>query len=83
MKTIYKIAFGMLCICGLLLGACTDFEELNTDPSKSSSTDPNQQLSMIQLQTWGHWQMCQPYPFRTIYAGRLEHHQLWRTVSQK
>ncbi len=63
MKTIYKIAFGMLCICGLLLGACTDFEELNTDPSKSSSTDPNQQLSMIQLQTWGHWQMCQPYPF--------------------
>lgn len=39
MKTIYKIAFGMLCICGLLLGACTDFEELNTDPSKSSSTD--------------------------------------------
>lgn len=63
MKTIYKIAFGILCICGLLLGACTDFEELNTDPSKSSSTDPNQQLSMIQLQTWGHWQMCQPYPF--------------------
>ena len=63
MKTIYKITFGILCICGLLLGACTDFEELNTDPSKSSSTDPNQQLSMIQLQTWGHWQMCQPYPF--------------------
>lgn len=63
MKTIYKITLGILCICGLLLGACTDFEELNTDPSKSSSTDPNQQLSMIQLQTWGHWQMCQPYPF--------------------
>lgn len=83
MKTIYKIAFGILCICGLLLGACTDFEELNTDPSKSSSTDPNQQLSMIQLQTWGHWQMCQSGCFCTIYAGRLEHHQLWRTVSQK
>lgn len=63
MKTIYKITFGMLCICSLLLGACTDFEELNTDPSKSTSTDPNNQLSMIQLQTWGHWQMCQPYPF--------------------
>lgn len=63
MKTINRITFGMLCICSLLLGACTDFEELNTDPSKSSATDPNNQLSMIQLQTWGHWQMCQPYPF--------------------
>lgn len=63
MRTIYKITFGMLCLCSFLLTACTDFEELNTDPSKAATTDPNHQLSMIQLQTWGHWQMCQPYPF--------------------
>lgn len=63
MRTIYKITFGVLCLCSLLLTACTDFEELNTDPSKAATTDPNHQLSMIQLQTWGHWQMCQPYPF--------------------
>ena len=80
MKTIYKIAFGMLCICGLLLGACTDFEELNTDPSKSSSTDPNQQLgTLANVPALSILSGC----FRTIYAGRLEHHQLWRTVSQK
>lgn len=63
MRTIYKITFGVLCLCSLLLTACTDFEELNTDPSKAATTNPNHQLSMIQLQTWGHWQMCQPYPF--------------------
>ena len=63
MKTIYKITLGMLCFCTLLLSACTDFEELNTDPSKSSKVDPNYQLSTIQLQTWGDWQMCQPYIF--------------------
>lgn len=63
MRTIYKITFGVLSLCSLLLTACTDFEELNTDPSKAATTDPNHQLSMIQLQTWGHWQMCQPYPF--------------------
>lgn len=63
MRTIYKITFGVLSLCSLLLTACTDFEELNTDPSKAATTDPNHQLSMIQLQTLGHWQMCQPYPF--------------------
>lgn len=63
MKTIYKFIFGLLCVCGFLLSACTDFEELNTDPSKSTSVDPNFQLSMIQLQTWGNWQMGQPYTF--------------------
>lgn len=39
MKTIYKITFGILCICGLLLGACTDFEELiQTLPSRPLPT---------------------------------------------
>lgn len=63
MKTIYKLTFGLLCMCSILLTACTDFEELNTDPSKSSTADPNYQLSLIQLQTWGNWQMGQPYTF--------------------
>lgn len=63
MKTIHKIIIGLCGVFGLLFGSCTDFEELNTDPSKAVSVDPNQQLSLIQLQTWGNWQMCQPYTF--------------------
>ena len=63
MKTIHKIIIGLLGICSLTISACTDFEELNTDPSKSISVDPNQQLALVQLRTWSNWQMCQPYTF--------------------
>jgi hypothetical protein len=42
--------------------ACSDsyFEELNTNPTKATSIDPNAQLAFIELQTWGDWELSEP-----------------------
>ncbi|MFA6677240.1 MAG: SusD/RagB family nutrient-binding outer membrane lipoprotein [Bacteroidales bacterium] len=64
MKTIYKITLGLICVSSLLFSACsTDFNDLNTDPSKANTVDPNYQLSYVELQSWGDWQLSQSYTF--------------------
>lgn len=47
----------------LALASCTDFDELNTNPTKSTTIDPNSQLSYTQLMTWGDWMTVQTYAF--------------------
>lgn len=72
MKTIYA-KFSLILLCVMSFAACTDFDELNTDPTKSNNINPNPQLSMVQLQTWGSWQMSQPYTF--YLSGFIQHMQ--------
>ncbi len=35
--------------------SCNDFDELNNDPTKWTKVDPNNQLTYVQLLTWGDW----------------------------
>lgn len=58
----------------VLLTACKSFDELNTNPTKSSTIDPNSQLSYAQLMTWGDWMTVQTYtyycaPFTQLMQG--------------
>lgn len=63
-------------ICFVLLwgaAACTDFEELNTNPTKATSIDPNAQLAYIELQTWGNWEMAEPlYAYCASFVQHLQ-----------
>jgi len=43
------------------LGSCSNLNEMNIDPSRSSSLDPNYQLTQIQARTWGDWILTDPY----------------------
>lgn len=66
MKTIVYKTLRNLAVLAILLSigtSCTDFEDLNRDPNKSSNLDPNTQLTTIQLQTFGNTQLVQPYAF--------------------
>lgn len=62
----------VLCILILLLAmiGCTDFEELNQDPTKATSIDPNAQLSNSLLCIGGDWGMAQPFAF--YYSGFVQ-----------
>lgn len=63
MKSLYKILFISICIVSLTVTSCRDYDELNTNPTKSSTVDPNSQLTYVQLMTWGDW-----VPNYTYYA---------------
>ena len=72
--------FFIYAIIVLLGSACTDFEEMNTDPSKSPSIDPNVQLTMCQLQTWGNWRGSQSFTF--YLSGFMQYQQGdWNSTS--
>ncbi len=45
----------------ILSPSCNDFDELNEDPTKWTSVDPNNQLTYVQLLTWGDWAPCYTY----------------------
>ena len=53
----------LLVVSALFFGACSDeyLENLNTDPSKAATIDPNAQLTTAQLQTYGDLGMVEIY----------------------
>lgn len=63
-KHINKIFTALLLI--IFLAGCKDFEELNTNPTKSAVVNPNAQLSYVQLLSWGDWTMNEPF---NSYSG--------------
>jgi len=63
----FAIVFMMILQCI----ACKPFDELNTDPTKSSSMDPNMQLSYVQLSTYG---MVEPITAIQSYASSFVQH---------
>ena len=78
------------CTC-LFAAACSNeyMEDLNTDPSKAATIDPNAQLTTAELQTYGSLDMVDAYKRISlcIYAaihGMLEHHQLrWTSYGRQ
>lgn len=66
MKTYMKCTAYVAVIVSLLLcTSCTDFEELNTNPTKSTIVNPNSQLAYVQLWTYGDamvWETGGEYP---------------------
>lgn len=53
----------LLVVSALFITACSDeyLENLNTDPSKAATIDPNAQLTTAQLQTYGSLDMVEIY----------------------
>lgn len=53
----------LLTICAVAVSSCSDsyMENLNTDPSKANSIDPNAQLTTAELQTYGDLGMVEMY----------------------
>lgn len=49
--------------CALFFASCSDeyMENMNTDPSKAATIDPNAQLTTAQLQTYGDLRMMEIY----------------------
>lgn len=49
--------------CALFFASCSDeyMENMNTDPSKAATIDPNAQLTTAQLQTYGDFSMMEIY----------------------
>lgn len=61
-------------ILGLLLcTSCNDFDDLNTNPTKSPTLDPNSQLAYVQLLVSGDWLTMEPYQF--YYSSFIQHLQ--------
>lgn len=77
---IHKILFSVI---GLLLCAsCSNdyMEDLNTDPSKAATIDPNNQLTTAQLQTYGDLDLTET--FRSyIYAFTQHTMGCWNTTN--
>lgn len=55
MKRIHTLLLAGLLGISSTWQACSDFDELNTNPTKSSGVNPNSQLTYVQLLTWGDW----------------------------
>lgn len=55
MKKYQLYIAGLMVAASSLLGACSDdyMSDLNTDPTKASTIDPNAQLTTAELQTYG------------------------------
>lgn len=73
-KYLISISLAAAAAALVLLSSCTDFEELNTNPTKSTGVDPNSQLTYAQLMTWGDWLTVQTYayycaPFAQLMQG--------------
>lgn len=63
----------LLVVSALFTGGCSDeyLENLNTDPSKAATIDPNSQLTTAQLQTYGDLGMVEIY--RNYLFGFNQH----------
>jgi len=72
----------MLVTSVLFFAGCTDqyMENMNTDPSKASSVDPNAQLTTAQLQTYGDLGMVEIYR-NYLYAFNQQLMGCWNTTN--
>jgi hypothetical protein len=72
----------MLVAFVLFITACTDeyMENMNTDPSKAASIDPNAQLTTAQLQTYGDLGMVEIYR-NYLYAFNQHLMGCWNTTN--
>lgn len=63
------LAAAVLALTGLSVGSCSDeyLSDLNTDPSKAATIDPNAQLTTAQLQTYGDLGQVEIY--RNYHCG--------------
>ncbi|MFT4072911.1 MAG: SusD/RagB family nutrient-binding outer membrane lipoprotein [Dysgonamonadaceae bacterium] len=66
----------------MLLTACSDeyMENMNTDPSKAATIDPNAQLTTAQLQTYGDLGMVEIYR-NYLYAFNQQLMGCWNTTN--
>ncbi len=66
----------------LFIGACSDeyMEDLNTDPSKAATIDPNAQLTTAQLQTYGDLGMVEIHR-NYLYAFSQHLMGSWNTTN--
>lgn len=72
----------VLAACLLATSACSDehMENLNTDPSKAATIDPNAQLTTAQLQTYGDLGMVEIYR-NYLYAFTQQLMGCWNTTN--
>lgn len=66
----------------MFFGACSDgyMEDMNTDPSKAATIDPNAQLTTAQLQTYGDLGMVEIYR-NYLYAFNQQLMGCWNTTN--
>lgn len=81
MKTLIK-TFILAIVLGGMACSCSDdyMEDMNTDPSKASSIDPNAQLTTVELQTYGDLGMVEIYR-NYIYAFTQQLMGCWNTTN--
>nr|WP_320057836.1 SusD/RagB family nutrient-binding outer membrane lipoprotein [uncultured Bacteroides sp.] len=72
----------ILMACVMLFSACSDeyMENMNTDPSKPATIDPNAQLTTAELQTYGDLGMMEIYR-NYIYAFNQHLMGCWNTTN--
>ena len=79
----YKSYFTLiLAAFTIFFTACSDeyMENMNTDPSKASTIDPNAQLTTAQLQTYGDLGMVEIYR-NYLYAFNQQLMGCWNTTN--
>ena len=79
----YKSYFTLiLAAFTIFFTACSDeyMENMNTDPSKASTIDPNAQLTTAQLQTYGNLGMVEIYR-NYLYAFNQQLMGCWNTTN--
>lgn len=81
MKTFIKTFILAIALGGMACSCSDDYmEDLNTDPSKASSIDPNAQLTTAELQTYGDLGMVEIYR-NYIYAFTQQLMGCWNTTN--
>lgn len=82
MKKYQIYMFGlMLAVSSLFVGCSDDYmSDLNTDPTKESTIDPNAQLTTAQLQTYGNLGMMEIYR-NYFYAFTQQLMGCWNTTN--
>lgn len=72
----------MMAACTLFFASCSDeyMENMNTDPSKAATIDPNAQLTTAQLQTYGDLSMVEIYR-NYLYAFSQQLMGCWNTTN--
>ena len=82
MKKINKYILSMATMATLALSACSDayMSDLNNDPSKATTIDPNAQLTTAVLQTYGDLGMVETY--RSYHYAFTQHLMgCWNTTN--
>ena len=71
-----------LAACTLSFASCSDeyMENMNTDPSKAATIDPNAQLTTAQLHTYGDLEVSETYR-SYIYAFNQQHGIFFQTMN--